>query len=438
MLSFTPIESNLAPVQAKPLNHTRREKIIEVCLIWHSVYSANMGVNALTYTTLRYLEEVAEQLQICFDYTILGRGVRAEDRSIDEIVIDNKRISFTFEKLNIPNKLDRLGLDSLRISSKWLFSEFRPYIKKLAQYDLVLDMGEGDSFTDIYGPTRFIQLSLTKVLTLMAGTPLVLLPQTIGPFNHFPSRIIANQLLKRIPYVYPRDQTSLRYLENSIQARSFREYLDVAFYLPYQQYHFTPAKTHVGINVSALLWHGGYTKDNMFNLQADYQRIIFDIIRSFVNRKDVEVHLIPHVVFSGKLLTEDDYTVAEKIHQDIPETVLAPGFESPVEAKSYISGLDYFLGARMHSCIAAYSTGVPVIPMAYSRKFSGLFLSSLGYPVMVDLQYDDHQTVLQKVLNGFENRHLLRQAILDKKSMVEDNITAFRRTLTEIIKEAVL
>lgn len=58
---------------------------------------------------------------------------------------------------------------------------------------------------------------------------------------------------------------------------------------------------------------------------------------------------------------------------EFPGSVLAPAFASPSEAKSYIAGMDFFMGARMHACITALLSGVPVVPMAYSLKFEGLF-----------------------------------------------------------------
>ena len=89
----------------------------------------------------------------------------------------------------------------------------------------------------------------------------------------------------------------------------------------------------------------------------------------------------------------------------------------------------------MHSCIAAYSAGVPVVPMAYSRKFSGLFLSSLNYPTLVDLRHDNRDQVHQKIRAGFENRAILRQAILAKSRMIQDDITAFRQELISIVSK---
>ncbi len=171
--------------------------------------------------------------------------------------------------------MDVRRLGGWRSLFKWVASQYRPFIKKLSQYDLILDISEGDSFADIYGSARFIQMSLSKELALATGKTLVLLPQTIGPFNHPISRLIAHFLMRRIKYIYPRDQTSLHYLEKTIPNRVFHEYLDVAFHLPYERLCFAPEKIHVGLNISGLLWQGGYTHDNMFKLRANYREVMY-------------------------------------------------------------------------------------------------------------------------------------------------------------------
>jgi polysaccharide pyruvyl transferase WcaK-like protein len=89
---------------------------------------------------------------------------------------------------------------------------------------------------------------------------------------------------------------------------------------------------------------------------------------------------------------------------------LAPKFSSPVEAKSYISNLDFFTGARMHATIAAFSSGVPVVPVAYSRKFSGLY-GTLGYKNLVDGQSDTTQAAIDTILEGYADRANLAKEI---------------------------
>ena len=92
------------------------------------------------------------------------------------------------------------------------------------------------------------------------------------------------------------------------------------------------------------------------------------------------IHLVSHVITSS-IGVEDDYGVCCEIKErfkDNSRVILAPRFISPISAKIYISQMEFFVGARMHATIAALSAGVPTVPVAYSRKFSGVF-GTIGY-----------------------------------------------------------
>jgi hypothetical protein len=148
-----------------------------------------------------------------------------------------------------------------------------------------------------------------------------------------------------------------------------------------------------------------YTRRNEFGLQTDYPALMRDIIKHFLARPPgCEVHLVPHlIVRGGSMALEDDLRASAALQEEFPALRLAPGFAAPSAAKSYIAGFDFFMGARMHACIAAFSSGVPVVPMAYSRKFAGLF-GSLGYDHTVDCQSETNTAILEKIAAAFENR----------------------------------
>lgn len=50
------------------------------------------------------------------------------------------------------------------------------------RYDLVADIGAGDSYSDIYGITRFRNMDFTKSWARRLRRQYILLPQTIGPY----------------------------------------------------------------------------------------------------------------------------------------------------------------------------------------------------------------------------------------------------------------
>ena len=71
--------------------------------------------------------------------------------------------------------------------------------------------------------------------------------------------------------------------------------------------------------------------------------------------------------------------------------------------------MDFFMGARMHSTIAAFSSEVPVFPMAYSRKFNGLFTDTLQYPYMADMKMQSNAEILANIKKCYEQKEKLKE-----------------------------
>lgn len=361
------------------------ERPLTIGLLWHSACSDNLGVGALTVSQIAIVEAAARTAGVSVNFVILGwRDARAP--------------YVTHENLRSVLLSTR---DLVRPGGLWA---------AVRQCDLVLDIGAGDSFSDIYGVRRFLLMTLAKVVVLVARKPLILSPQTIGPFSRSWVQMIAGAVMHRCKAVLTRDGLSTRFLTETRQRGVVTEATDVALCLPHEPPSSKPDNlVRVGINVSGLLFNGGYTGKNMFELACDYPTMIRDLIDRLQADGGIEVHLIGHVLSEDQPI-EDDYRIALQLAKEFPGTVVAPRFGSPSEAKTYIAGMDVFTGARMHACIAAFSSGVPVIPMAYSRKFAGLF-GSLGYDHTVDCRSESSASVLNKVEAGIATRTALAEQI---------------------------
>ena len=143
------------------------------------------------------------------------------------------------------------------------------------------------------------------------------------------------------------------------------------------------------------------------------------------------MQLICHVN-SDALPQDDDRRVAQKLAEEFPGVVQVAAFASPSAAKSYISGLDFLIAARMHACIAAFSSGVPVIPVAYSRKFTGLFEGVLEYTHLVPVTGMDAEGALAFTLDRLERRNALAADIARGVAKVSDLLDLYRRELTAL------
>ena len=369
---------------------------LRVLLLMHSTRSHNLGVGALSVAQVAILRDIAVRL----DRTIAITIADYPDAREPYIHGDDIRI--------VP------------LSGKWI-KRRSGYWAELRRQDAVIDIGGGDSFADIYGPKRLRLMLALKALAHLAGKPFVFAPQTVGPFTKPTSRIAARIHLNRCALVAVRDEPSRIHMgELGIKAAPILA-SDVALRMPSGPKPDLGQGPHVGLNVSGLLMGGGYTGKNEFGLGLDYPALIDDLIRWF-QAQGATVHLIPHVIVpDGPMAGEDDLRACAALADRHRETVLAPSFASPPEAKGYISAMDFFLGARMHACIAAFSTGVPVVPMAYSRKFAGLF-GLLGFDRTVDCTRDDAATI----------RSAVETAWVDRKAVAEETKTAHAAGLVRL------
>jgi polysaccharide pyruvyl transferase WcaK-like protein len=294
---------------------------------------------------------------------------------------------------------------------------------KVGPLDCVLDIGAGDSFADIYGVKRFAFLWFSKVLVLMRGKPLVLSPQTIGPFNKGMYRLLAKQAMEKATLIVARDDQSFALLRGlALSAKSVLA-TDVAFALPYEDRSSerSSARRRVGINVSGLLFKDARDGQNRFGLDFDYAELTIKLIKAFAAMPDVEVNLFTHVSASENAEDSDGW-ICDRLAKKYPGVTRIPDFSNPSEAKSFMSGLDFVVSGRMHACIGAFSAGVVVVPIAYSRKFSGLF-GTLGYKTMVPTNGMNTDESTRFVLDCYERRDQInvdRQQALSRTGALLD------------------
>lgn len=368
----------------------------------------NMGCQALTYSFL----------------SLLQRNFPNEKFEIIDFYSDK-----SFGK--VPELFPNMTFSQYTINLKHKYREFKDVI---GSCDVIFDETYGDGFSDIYFVKSVYRGALTKYLCGISKTPFILTPQTYGPFKRKSLEWLAGKAIKKATVVYARDKMSADYASR-ISHRDVKTVTDLAFALSYKKIK-DNGKTKIGLNISGLLWQGGFGDNrNQFGLTVDYRKYCRTIIKHYLD-SGYEVHLIPHVTKSAdqtRVIPDGDYPVCENLKKEFGEPVLAPCFETPYEAKNYIASMDYFIGARMHATIAAFSSEVITIPFAYSRKFQGLY-ENLGYPYFIDGTRLDTTECVNKTIEYIKNSSVLVET--QKKSMkkVQYNIKQFEKELVDFIK----
>ncbi len=395
-----------------PGSSTDPRNRIVIGLLWHSVNSGNLGVGALTVANLRLMREVALRAGLEPHFLVLGfvdAGAEAYVTGDDIVVVP----------LNGRAMLPGGAFPAA-----------------LSRCDCIVDIGGGDSFTDIYGAKRFAYLWLSKWMALRRNIPLMLAPQTIGPFDRQPQTWLAARVLGRVDCVMARDPASAEAARGLAPGAKVVETIDVAFALPFERPAASTGRPQIGVNVSGLLFNRGYDGTTSFGMEIDYADYTRQLLTALLADERYDVVLVPHVN-SDELPVDDDGRVAARLVTEFPGLRCAPRFADPVAAKSFISGLDFLVGGRMHACIAAYSSGVPVLPVAYSRKFLGLFEGVLGYSHVVPVTGLDTAAALVMTLGLIERRSSLRDEIATGQQQVEQKLDIYRAELAKLFGKAI-
>lgn len=407
-------------------------KTYNIILANAPIQNGNRGCAALSISSIYLIDKVLSDLGVDYHLFLPDAQIKSWDFQ-NKVVINGKVIEVTpinyYSVISFKQRIKRAFFS--------LFGDIfhiRPSYDYFHNADFVLNIGQGDSFSDIYGIQRFNSINKAYELARYHNIPYCILPQTIGPFKDSIVLAKAIESVKGAALVMARDSKSKECIQKLIPGVNIDEYLDVAFYLPYNKLSLRSSGINVGLNISALLWNGGYTMDNQFDLICEYKSLIRSIIDFFLSIPNVKLHLVAHVVEPDTCI-ENDYEVSYKLWKEYmnERLVLAPFALDPIEIKSYIAGLDFFIGARMHATIAAFSSGVPVVPMAYSRKFNGLYEDSLSYKYVIDMKKESNLEILHDIETYYENRSKLKKEIdiqnnttvKKRREMIENDLISF-------------
>jgi polysaccharide pyruvyl transferase WcaK-like protein len=334
------------------------------------------------------------------------------------------------------------------------FGPIRNLLKKsnarlrcLAEADFVGDIRGGDSFSDIYGVNNFLRGTIPSLMAILLQKRLVLLPQTYGPYRSVISRRVAGFVIRRSACALARDKTGVeevRQLLNPAASAGTRIQFcpDVAFSLdpvepaqpaidpPLQE---KPDRPVVGLNLSGLLFNGGFTRNNMFGLKFNYRELVHALARRLLSATDARLLFVPHT-FTQPGHVEHDLDACVEVCR-----ALAPEFPQrlhlltreydPMRLKWIIGRSDFFIGSRMHACIAALSQGIPTVGIAYSKKFLGVFDSVGAGQLVVDARATESADALELICRHFQQREILRPRLA---AAAKDARARLERTFAEL------
>jgi len=363
--------------------------------------SGNHGCEAIVRSTSKILKNIG------YKRPVLISSNPEEDRKygigqICDILKDKEpysKLSLDFFKayIKLKTKNDFTEMDKL---------DYLTTVSKINPGDIALSIG-GDNYcyADV---KRYIML---HNMMLKRGAKTVLWGCSVEP-DLLKNPEIAEDL-SRYSLIVARESVSyeaLKSVNNNTILTS-----DPAFFLDSTEN--TEIADSVGINLSPMAIAN---ESNPGLAMENYRNLIQYILES----TDMNVVLIPHVIW----VDNDDRIPLKKLYDEFAETnrVEMISDRSCEEIKGIIRKCKYFVGARTHSTIAAYSTGVPTLVLGYSVKARGIakdiFGSENDYIIPVQKLNSENELVCEfkKVI---ENRDEIIGKLKEYRKFADDSLT---------------
>lgn len=249
---------------------------------------------------------------------------------------------------------------------------------KYSDYDLAISIGGDNYCYDI----MVDDLVLANSMFNSKGLKTVLLGCSIEPTLLKNPRIVED--MKRYSLIISRESITTKALKDA-GVDKVVQLPDPAFVLEpvYREFpkNFKEGNT-VGINVSPMILD--YESKNSSGIVwKNYVKLLSYILKE----TDMNVALVPHVIWDRSNDNIPIKRLYDELKDEYADRIALVQDGTCQELKGDIARCRFFVGARTHSTIAAYSMGVPTLVVGYSVKSIGiardLFGTEEGYVVDV-------------------------------------------------------
>ena len=287
---------------------------------------------------------------------------------------------------------------------------YLPFLKQMNKEDVFLSTG-GDMLCYDDNEVIFTNEYLHKkrIKTILWGC-------SMGPKNLTQAKL---DTLKKFSKIYARESLTYNFFQ-SLGLKNVFLYPDPAFSLNPEPCELPSCfldKNVIGVNVSKFV-AGGNTIETH---SAKQLLCFFDHV---LKKTNLHVLLVPHVLWDD----QNDYVLSSLIERKYASTGRISILDSKklnyCQIRYVISKCRFFIGARTHAVISAYSECVPTIALGYSIKSHGI-AKDLNLPpnLVIDLLSENNSSSL---LGAFDYLQLNESEI---KRILQDNIPRYKRKL---------
>lgn len=314
------------------------------------------------------------------------------------------------------------------------------YRNWLKECTAVIDVS-GYVYTDKY-ETYSIQLTEKLISSCStASVPYMFLPQAWGPLSMSNSQLSVRLMAEYADIIYARDKTSFRCLQSipDIPQQKLKLAPDIVLkFEPHENHEaldplertglFYRKGRRIGICPNIRIYR--MTEREGTGTANPYVRWLVQLCKEILAETDAELILFGHEI-SRCWWRRDDRYLCQMVRQSIGEEQRIRYFSQPCSAdtlKLLIRELDFLVGSRFHSLIAALSLYVPSIAMGWSHKYKELLKDAGIGELAFSYEQMYNRAIITDILEAWANREQVR-------CRLERSIPLLRQKVDEVFDQ---
>lgn len=327
-------------------------------------------------------------------YGSKNAGDEAMLAAMIEVLSDlDPKVNITVISGNPQDTRERHGVDSIG----WL--DVPGIWSALRSADLLIS-GGGSLLQNVTSRRSLYYYMGVIFLAILAGTPVMLYAQGIGPIRGTIARWVMSWMGNRVKYITVRDQGSIGELERlHITKPPIEATADPVLAIHpvdrgigrgiLKRYHAEGAKPVVGISVRE--WCGW----------KHYKEVLAEAAVAIDRDFDARVVFMP-MQYPEDIKTAEIIAEMTKGRTKLPVTVLKDEYTTG-ELLSIVGNMDLIIAIRLHALIFAGVMGVPMIGVSYDPKIDR-FLDYVGEKPVGDLQSITLENLMAEVSRKWNDK----------------------------------
>lgn len=276
--------------------------------------------------------------------------------------------------------------------------------------------------------TIIFQRMLEVLIAKYFGKPVVMLPNSIGPFRTVVGRIMSYLSMNSCDSVAIRDDISYEILQSlNISGKS---YLTADTALLFDSDKVVAKKRRKAIGVCA----GVYSQSLVGNQVETYINEHSLALDAAIDRFGVDVYFVPHYI-TGLRYDDDEISrlILEKMRNKEKCKILR--FRYASEFRSFLSEMSLVISSKMHPAVLCTSAFIPSICIAYDHKQLGFYKHLKMEENLIKIQGITNQLLFQKIEMVWVNKEELTRSLQENVPVLQKHVKdTFRNILRPYVE----